>query len=330
MKLPHWLLRLLPMWDYICPKCKKQVAKDSHKCVHCGEQYNIPLRVPPKVLKDPKALEAYVHKYVFPRVSASQRKYLTGFFTEFLNSGWEDSGGSDITDDGKWDGTETYGAGSVIEVASDLVYAGDYACKTTITASTSDKHARAYVTFSAISEVFTRLYIRWSALLTDESGHYRFIQYKSGASWLTGLDLIYDGTDCHLQPEGEEGERGTTIIQPNTWYCVEFNMKRAAGGGGHFKVWLDGDLEIDWTGLTNSGTIDTLMVADADDWKIPNHNTWVDCVVVADAYIGPEAAGGLSIPVAMRHYRNLRTAITQFNLPKPHTLNFPKPKILRI
>jgi len=34
------------------------------------------------------------------------------------------------------------------------------------------------------------------------------------------------------------------------------------------------------------------------------------------------AVGGLSIPVAMRYYRNLRTAITR--------RNFPKPKILRV
>jgi hypothetical protein len=81
MHIPYWLLRLLPMWDYICPKCRREVKRKSRKCPYCGENYGIPLRVPPQVLKDPKTLEDYVHKHIFPKISASERKYLTQFFT---------------------------------------------------------------------------------------------------------------------------------------------------------------------------------------------------------------------------------------------------------
>jgi predicted amidophosphoribosyltransferase len=81
MGIPHWLLRLFPMWDYICPRCKKKVQKKSHNCPHCQERYSTPVRVPPKLCKDKKALENYVHKHVFPKVSYAQRNYLTQFFT---------------------------------------------------------------------------------------------------------------------------------------------------------------------------------------------------------------------------------------------------------
>ena len=39
MHLPSLLLKLLPMWDYVCPKCQESVPKNSHECPHCGESY---------------------------------------------------------------------------------------------------------------------------------------------------------------------------------------------------------------------------------------------------------------------------------------------------
>src|SRR3990172_7268216 len=94
--IPKFLWKYLPFWDYLCPACKKEVPKNSHECPHCGEKYPFAVRVPPHILKNSdtregmKALEKYVHKEVFPRISAFERNYLTQFFTEYFNNGFEE------------------------------------------------------------------------------------------------------------------------------------------------------------------------------------------------------------------------------------------------
>jgi hypothetical protein len=82
MKFPLWLLRLLPMWEYICPKCRKTVKANSHHCPHCGERFPQAIRIPPTILKDAKKLEDYVRKNVFPRISKFQRNCLARCFVK--------------------------------------------------------------------------------------------------------------------------------------------------------------------------------------------------------------------------------------------------------
>jgi hypothetical protein len=296
MKMPLWLLRLLPMWDYICPKCRREVKPNSHQCPLCGERFPFPLRVPPRVLNDKKALEDYVHKHIFPKISTSQREYLTQFFTTIFSDGFESGNFS------AWTGTEA-SSGNTIAVASDQKHHGSYSAKTTIQQESGwGKYARCYKTLaSSYTIIYTRIYIRWSALPTTvgDDGHMRFLQLyqTSGPVWLTSIDVRYDGTDHHLvlvePPDDSVGGTGTTVLNTNTWYCVELYCKFATGGAGEYKVYLNGALEISHTGLTNNYSANRVYVGDVDDMNPVAHNTWVDCVVVADAYIGPEAAGQL-------------------------------------
>lgn len=100
LKIPLLVAKLLPMFDYICPRCRLDVHKKSKYCVHCGEKFGQPLKVPPKILKDARKLEDYVHKVIFPKISDFQRVYLKQYFTEFFNSGFEESGEFGKTDQG--------------------------------------------------------------------------------------------------------------------------------------------------------------------------------------------------------------------------------------
>jgi hypothetical protein len=78
-----WFLpsRFLPRYDYICPSCKKVVPKKSNACPYCSEHYGVPLRVPSNIQKDFERLDKYVHTKIFPRLSVSQRIFLSKFFS---------------------------------------------------------------------------------------------------------------------------------------------------------------------------------------------------------------------------------------------------------
>ncbi len=114
MKIPFLLLKLIPLFDYICPCCKKEVEKNSRECPYCGEQYGSPVRVPPRLLKDPKALEDHVHKHVFPRISKAQRDYLAQYFTTIFAHGFE---GGDFGEDPEtgYSWTGTGGSATIVE-----------------------------------------------------------------------------------------------------------------------------------------------------------------------------------------------------------------------
>ena len=73
-----------------------------------------------------------------------------------------------------------------------------------------------------------------------------------------------------------------------TWYCVETKFFEDAATG-EYHVWLDGTERITDVGLNTSGAdFDKIRVGRTAQGYSP-FNVYVDCVVVADAYIGPEA-----------------------------------------
>jgi len=100
-----------------------------------------------------------------------------------------------------------------------------------------------------------------------------------------------------------------TLFPLNEWMCIEVKHVTHATTGED-RVYLNG-VEINdltQTGINTSGDSANqlclgALVGYADIYSAETHFTnYIDCVVVADTYIGPEAAGGLSIPVAMHHF----------------------------
>jgi hypothetical protein len=270
MRIPYWLLKQLPMWDYICPKCKREVEQKSHKCPYCEEQYGVPLRVPPKVLKDNKVLEEYVHKHVFPKVSASQRKYLTRFFTVLFSDGFE----NDFT---PWTST-----GGTPTIVTDPVHHGAKAMNGNASGDYASK------TVTAQTHIFARGYFRWDA-------------YPSSGTTIYFMRLAHAGTneiDLRIQPSGAKAIvagwsrrglslGGSTLLDLNVWYCIEVEYLVAVSG--YCKVYLNGNLEINSSGDTSlSVDIDEVQVGPYEANTVDPFNEYVDCVVIADAYIGVE------------------------------------------
>lgn len=224
MNIPYWLLKLLPLFEYICPKCRKIVKANSHKCPHCGEKYPLAIRVPPSFLKDSKKLEAYVHKYIFPRVSKFERAYLAQYFTLILKSGWENSGGTDPTDGGIWQGT---GGASPVVVTSP-VHSGLYALECIGDASeVYDVWGLAYPT------VFVRGYYYFKTLPVNDGELTSYtVIFDAAFNALVGFNISYStvtGTQWVLNTLTQGNIYATAIINTLEWYCVEIEASQGIG-----------------------------------------------------------------------------------------------------
>ena len=270
------------MWDYLCPKCKKEVDKNSHKCPHCREQYGIPVRVPPKVLKDKKVLEEYVHREIFPRIACWQREYLTQFFTEIFSDGFESG---DFT---AWTGT----AGTPTIVTTP-VHHGTYAAQLQ---AGEGVNKFVYKDLGATYQtLYARLYWRISVLpavnkfvdlidLTAGQGAYSAVA-DVGYGQVSGVFNWY------YRLLGNYYQGYVETISVDTWYCIELKCLVSATIG-EIRVWINGVERITQTGLNTGST--NLGRMYAMFYQAPwATNAFADCVVVADTYIGPEPAANV-------------------------------------
>ena len=280
------------MWDYICPKCRKTEKKNSSQCVHCGEQYGCPIRVPPRALKDPEALEDYVHRHVFPRVSKAQRDYLAQYFTELFSDGFESG------DFSEWTGTVVSDGDHAISVQSTIKHQGTYTCKSASANTNSSDYALAYKTLSsAYQTIFMRVYARVSAL--PSSGQ-QFSVFKSrdkdNSSYQVLVGLWNDSGTLKWFVYNRHTATFYTYSENmlvDTWYCLELKVYRHATSG-ELKLWRNGTNIIDQTGLdTGDSDHDKVYVGYETNFMSTGSITdvYLDCVVVADAYIGPEEEG---------------------------------------
>ena len=289
MILPLWLLRILPMWDYICPKCKREVPKKSNRCPHCREQYGIPLRVPPKILKDKKALEKYVHKHVFPKVSQQHREYLTQFFTVIFSDGFETG------DFSKWTGSFTV-SGGTLGVNSSNPHSGTYNAWFTLTGNV---YAVEYKDFgSSYASAYARCYVKFTALPTSGKSLTLMEFNTHGNNFLAGIGLGYSGGATWRSAYNKNTVvtlkyAGSPAI--NTWYCIEMELVISSSAGS-VSYWIDGTQQaaLEDSGFKNDnyGNLQRLFIG-ADRLTGDTSyavSAYVDDVVVADAYIGLQSA----------------------------------------
>lgn len=288
MNVPYWLLRLLPMWEHICPKCRNEVKKNSHRCLHCGERFPLAIRVPPLFLKDPKKLEAYVHKHVFPRVSEFERNYLTQYFTTLFSDGFESN------DFSAWTGTTSGGGSSAPAIITNPVHHGTHAAAF---ATVANGWTVAYKNFSSTySTAYARSYVQFSA--TPTSGNrlyiYPILFEGDAAAHILVAALLYNnaGTlnwDLEYRTDSVESNHVYSLaptITINTWYCVEIRFTGATGSG-QVGLYINGNLVASATGLTNDDYLAGRLEIGAYSLAM-SATTRHDCVVVADAYIGTE------------------------------------------
>jgi hypothetical protein len=234
----------------------------------------MPLRVPPKVLKDKKTLTEYVHKHVFPIVNAETRFYLSQFFTVLFSDGFETG------DFSAWTGTSGSPA-----VVSSWAHHGVYSAEV----QANDLIQKSFGT--SYNTVYMRSYVKFNTLPDADYYSMRLGLY------VIGDDYWYFGTYCgvYVDPSDHSAKffldahdigGGYTYLssplpQTGVVYCLE--VRHTANGAIEF--YIDGELKAQST-IDNYSSFGAVVVASQGEML-------VDCVVVSDAYIGPESEAAL-------------------------------------
>lgn len=280
--LPKSVLDLFPAWEYLCPTCQAYVELPITACPNCKTSFNeLKWRVPPRFLKSQKALSEYAHKVLAPKLSAEQRELLFKHFTIIFQTGFEASDCATL-DFCEWTGTDGTPA-----ITSGSAHHGTY--KAVFDASAED----CYKEITPQTTIFTRVYVRLNALPgewqavsivkfqepnTDDAAEYKLIQ----------TDVGYTIRVIRQFPAWAEVD-GDVFFTPviNTWHLFEAKFVEHASAGEYRAYW-EGTQVLADTGLDTSAAegIGYVVVGQSSsDYTVTE---WIDCVVVADVYIGPE------------------------------------------
>lgn len=282
----QYALKRLPMWEYLCPHCSQTIDEkqlNSGLCPHCGYQFTESkekLRIPPRWGKDKKAFEDAVHKYVFPTLKPDEREALAEYFTVIFSDGFESG---DFT---AWDSTASNEGGQPT-VQSSVKHTGSYAMSCALTQG--GYYARAFKSVSSGSTFYVRAYVQVNRLPESGETYESIIMMCLASSGLGGVEIkiIESGGAAYFQARNNyygSTDNGSQVAV-NTWYCVE--TKNLASGSQEW--WVDGVSQGTEVG-TGAVSMDILRVGMYHYGGSSSATLYIDCVVVADAYIGPESA----------------------------------------
>lgn len=211
-----------------------------------------------------------------------------------LDSGWEDSGGADLTDGGKWNAGSFFSGAGVGSVVASPVHRGNYAFNHFCPIGTYG--GTIYQVPSPSSTLSVRNYCRVD-IIQDYDGFGCGIQgtidtianslnITSSAEKWTLFCWANSGWQTYLS--------SARTINPNQWYCIELDAFIDAIAG-FFKVYIDGTLEINQTGLDTTGHGDCNRYwCGAGPWSNPASDfnaTFDDAIVQDSGYIGPLTTG---------------------------------------
>jgi len=289
-----WLLLQSPMWDYVCPRCNAVVDEREKICHNCGENIKVPIRVPPMMRKDKKALSDYVHKNIMPWLTPQEYHYLAQYFTIIFSDGFE-SGNLNA-----WTGYTTG-----VTVTSGAAHHGTYKAEIAIPA-----FELTYIykfTDTAYMEWYARYYFKMIALPTIDQ--YRMlIAFGDIDQWLMaagGIRRINGANKWFICKYKNGVETYVTSasgvdIAANTWICLELHFI-VSDTAGAIHLYVNGNIIADLTdtgfdsrGTTNHRNLQTLWIGDVYAQNEEDYTIHADCVVAADIPVGPEVdfAGG--------------------------------------
>lgn len=187
-----------------------------------------------------------------------------------------------------WTGTSSNEGGQPT-VQSGVIHTGTYAMQCVLSAN--GYQAWTYKDITSANTVYIRAYVRFSKIPVSGEAYNNIIDCYRVSDSFGGLSIriVPDGSGGALfraynNYYGTTDDGSACVI--NTWYCVE--TKNTNTGAENW--WVDG---VDQGSCGNGAVaMDRVRVG---FWHIVGSTSstmQIDCVVVADAYIGPEAAAG--------------------------------------
>jgi hypothetical protein len=249
---------------------------DTLTCPICGK---------PRIRPD---LSFYVHNILLPKLSDAEKEEWLKYFTTIFSDGFESG------DFSAWTGTGTSGS-STISVSSEQAHHGTYSAKFNFLAFQDDCYA--YKTLDADQNVLHfRVYLKvtsWTGYYSDR--YATFMEVASSAGYHIASVSLKD-VYRYLYLSYRDG---LTLVQIasaatlnlNQWYCVELEVDR---NEGKYRVYLDGSEVTDLTATATPTYVPRRVNIGKDMYGYGASETncvfYIDCVVVADTYIGPEAA----------------------------------------
>jgi hypothetical protein len=161
-----------------------------------------------------------------------------------------------------------------------------------------DAEESVYTDYAEQTTVYKRVYVYFPSVTFGGSYQYQiFLTIRKGNTDIAKLSLHYNsGTNydwylAYYYPSLNTASSASFTPIAEQWYCVELLFVRSATVG-QYQVWVDGSSVINVAGLDTSGISGASRILigtpPGSTFRI---NTNIDCVVVADVYIGPEVSG---------------------------------------
>lgn len=195
------------------------------------------------------------------------------------------SDGFETGDFSAWNGRAT-GFDDTVSVVSEDSYEGFYSARSIVNGG---GHAFSYESFSDQRTVHVRWYFKFTADLPDALGEEVWLSLllgDNGGTEIVRVGIGYYSGSSRITVYNVRGSTyyGSTSVNPDTWYCVEFRFYKSSSG--EYKVWLNGAQEIS-VGLDLSGKPDADQVRiGIARWTSLSPTLYSDSVVVADKQIG--------------------------------------------
>jgi len=193
--------------------------------------------------------------------------------------------------------TGIYESGATVSVQGTTIHHGSYGMQVA-GLRTSGERAWSRKAITGYSALYARVYYNFGSPLPEASTSWwstsPFFAEIVEVNHIAFPIFSFDNNQWGIRYRDTAGtwlniwETGTSSVSANTWYSLEIYL--SVGANATVTLWVDGVEKVSGTGLDIQRTIANVEVGNpwVEVLESADRTIFVDCVVVADTYIGPE------------------------------------------